>query len=50
MHSAPVEIVERPGITIQLLPIERRGLLEHSARISFRSDLRIEAGEALQEG
>ena len=50
MHSAPVEIVERLGATIQLLLIERRGILKHSAGISFRSDLRIEAGYALAEG
>jgi len=50
MHSAPVEIVEHLGEKTQLLLIERRGLLEHSAGISFRSDLRIEAGQALAEG
>ena len=50
MHSAPVEIVDRLGAAIQLLLIERRGLLEHSAGISFRSDLRIETGQALAEG
>ena len=31
MHSAPVEIIERLGTAIQLLLIERRGLLEHSS-------------------
>jgi len=50
MHSAPVEIVERLGATIQLLLIERCGLLEYDARISFLSDLRIEAGQTLAEG
>ena len=50
MHSAPVEIVERLGAAIQLLLIERRGILEHSAGISLRNDLRIEAGHALAEG
>ena len=50
MHSAPVEIVERLGATIQLLLIERCGLLEHSAGISFWSDLRIETSQTLAEG
>ena len=49
MHSAPVEIVERLGVVIQLLLIESRGLLEHRAGIGFRSGLRIEAGQALAE-
>lgn len=50
MHSAPVEIAECLGTTIQLLLIERRGLLKHSAGISFRSNLRFETSQALAEG
>ena len=49
MHFAPAEIVERLGATTQLLPIERCCLLENSTGISFRSDLGIEAGQALAE-
>jgi len=50
MHSALLEIARRFGAVIQLLLIERRGLLEHEVGTSFWSDLAIEASQAVLEG
>ena len=46
-QSAPVEIVARLGIAIQLLLIEGGSLLQHRGEVRLRGDPRIQAGKAL---
>ena len=49
MKSALAQIAQRLGISIQLLLIEGRRLLEQRGRISFCTRQRIQAGEGLIE-
>ena len=49
VQSALLQIAQRLRIAIELLLIEGGGLLEHSSRVSGRSALLLEVGEALAE-
>jgi len=49
VQSALLQIAQRLRVAIELLLIEGGGLLEHSSRVSGRSALLLEVGEALAE-
>src|SRR5579864_8213063 len=49
VQSALLQIVQRLGVTIELLLIESGGLLEHISRVGRRSALLLEVEEALAE-
>ena len=49
VQSALLQIAQRLRVAIELLLIEGGGLLEHSSKVSGRSVLLLEVGEALAE-